>query len=65
LIFDVFRLPGGSFIYKRDKGYTRESTKVEKNYTSRLVLSEYEYFDEIKKFYNAKACRGKYEKNKS
>jgi hypothetical protein len=38
LIFDIFRLPGGSFIYRRDKGDTRESTKVEQIYTSRLVL---------------------------
>jgi hypothetical protein len=30
-----------------------------------LVLSEYEYFDEIKRFYNARTFGGKYEKQKN
>jgi hypothetical protein len=30
-----------------------------------LVLSEYEYFDEIKRFYSSSTFKGKYEKQKT
>lgn len=64
MILEVFHVPGGSFIYNKYEGETRQPTKVETIYANYLVMPEQRYFDEIKKIYNTKTFQGKYVKSK-
>ena len=39
MIFDIFQVPNGSFIYQKHSGDNREPSKLEKNYTNHLIMS--------------------------
>lgn len=45
MIFDIFQIPNGSFIYQKHSGDMREPTKLERNYANYLIMPDHQYFD--------------------